>query len=313
MSEKTINRAYEAQVQAVFVDLLGADFIKLVPNPSHPDSIVYTGVGGSTTLVFKMMDPHGRDKDRIAAEAWSLTKARSVGVPTPAVVRVDGSKSLLPSTYMVMEQVRGTDLRTPQLSDDEMRPYLLKIGRMLKQLHTAKVDGYGFLDQDEAGQVRGVSASWHAAALDAFEDGLRTLRDGELISAEQSQLAQKIVRESEPLLAENYNSLLHGDVGPIHVFADLEMEDLTGLIDFGECKSGDPVWDLVDLRGRYVPTVIEGYAPDAAMRSTLQDRFALYGILRNMIWALRWHNVWPNAVANAIGHHIAYAADHFKL
>ena len=313
MAEKTINRAFDVQVEKLFTDLMGRDFVKMIPNPSHPDSIVYTGVGKSESFVFKMIDPDGRDADRIAAEAWALTKARSVGVPTPTVVQVDASKSSLPSTYMVMEQARGTDLRTPQLNDDEMRPYLLKIGRMFKQLHTAKVGGYGFLQTDLDGNTRGMADSWHTAALDAFASGLQMVTEKSFITSEQAMLAEKIVTAHEQILTTNYNSLLHGDAGMIHVFADLQAGELTSLIDFGECKSGDPVWDFVDFQERYVPTIIEGYDPDAEMQETLGDRFALYSILRDMIWALRWHDVWPDSVAGAMRYRINYAARHFKL
>ena len=313
MSEKTINRAYEAQVKQILFEWMGQDFVELVPNRSHPDSIVYTGIGRKESFVFKMMDPDGKDADRIAAEAWALTKARSVGVPAPSVVKMDASKSVLPTTYMVMEQVQGGDLRTPQLYDEEMRPYLLKIGRMLRRLHTATVEGHGFLQSDGDSVVRGEADSWKSAALGAFADGLRVLQDNNLITPERVVLAEKIITQHDHLLTPNYNSLLHGDVGMIHVFADLQTEALTGLIDFGECKSGDPVWDIVDIRGRYVPTIIEGYEPDAEMQETFQDRFAIYGILRNMIWALRWYDVWPDSVAGTFRYFIDNAANHFKL
>lgn len=311
MTEKTINRAYEAVVDALFAKLMGSDFVELRPNPSHPDSIVYTGIGRKHSYVFKMMDPDGRDRDCIAAEAWALTQARAAGVPAPEVVTVDSSHSTLPSTYMVMAQVGGTDLRTPQLDNAAMRPYLLKIGRMLRQLHSVKVDGYGRLESDAAGKVRGFADSWCDAALVALDDGLRVLRDNDLITSSHATQAEHIVHTQQHLLDTNYNSLLHGDLGMIHVFADLKTQKLTGLIDFGECKSGDPVWDFVDVRSRYKKTIIEGYEPSAEMQVTLHDRHALLGMLRDMIWAVRWHDVWPDSVGSVMRDRIESAAQQF--
>lgn len=313
MTEKTINREYEPIVWDIFREVMGNNFQDVLPNPSHPDSIVYTGVGKTSSFVFKMMDPKGKDADRISAEAWALTQAKKAGCPTPEVALLDASLAKLPSTYMVMHQAQGSDLRTPQLDDDAMRPYLLQIGQYLRQLHEVKVEGFGFLVSDEAGKIRGYKDNWKDAALDAVEDGLRVLSDNSLITSDQLQLANKVVETQSHLLETDYNALLHGDLGMIHVFADLETEKVTSFIDFGECKSGDPVWDFVDIRRKYVRTIIEGYEPNAAMRETWDDRFALLGLLRQMIWAKRWYNVWPESVGNVLKYDIEFAGNQFGL
>jgi aminoglycoside 2''-phosphotransferase len=50
-----------------------------------------------------------------------------------------------------------------------------------------------------------------------------------------------------PQLQRYQPALLHGDLSPDHVLADLDQGRLTGLIDFGDAWIGDPAWDLIYL------------------------------------------------------------------
>ena len=312
MAEKTVNRAYEGGVRRVLERLMDERLTRLRPIPSFPDSIVYEGASADTALVLKLIDPDGQDESRIAAEAWALRRAARAGVPVPAVVDVDASATELPATFMVMAKARGVDLRGAALSDEQMRPLLLEIGRNLRKLHSVEVDGFGFLRVDSAGNCRGEHANWKGAALAAVEPGLAKLAANPHFTQANIPLAERIISENAHILESvERGSLLHGDLGMIHLFADLKRRKITSFIDFGECKSGDPVWDFVDVRWRHVNTILEGYAPVERMRAEFDDRFYLCAILRNLIWTVRWNDVIPRDSAERMAFMIGEAAQHF--
>ncbi|MEM7802900.1 MAG: hypothetical protein AAF633_27160 [Chloroflexota bacterium] len=133
MTKKSINRSYETKVKEIFSDLMGRDFVKLVSNPSYPDSIVYTGVGHNESLVFKMMDPKGIDKDRIAAEGWALTKARSVGVPTPQVIQIDDRFALYGILRNMTWALRWHDV-WPEIVSEVIREHIDHAARHFKMV-----------------------------------------------------------------------------------------------------------------------------------------------------------------------------------
>src|SRR5438270_2787433 len=107
---KTCNTDHEGLLPGILGPLLGGGVIVLRPVPTYPDSIVYEASSGGRTVVFKAVDPDGRDADAIAAEAWACERAREAGVPAPAVLAVDASRDAFPSSFFVMEKVAGESL-----------------------------------------------------------------------------------------------------------------------------------------------------------------------------------------------------------
>jgi hypothetical protein len=80
-SEKTVNRSYEAAIVALLRRTLGSALERLEPVPTYPDSIVYRAEAGGRRVLFKAMDPQGRDPDGIGLEAWALERAAARGDP----------------------------------------------------------------------------------------------------------------------------------------------------------------------------------------------------------------------------------------
>lgn len=77
--------------------------------------------------------------------------------------------------------------------------------------------------------------------------------------------------------------LLHGDLEPDHLFyAD---DKIVGVIDFGDAKLGDPLYDFVSVRQDMAPTAelraafLEGYGLEPDREENLMKRLTLYTIL----------------------------------
>lgn len=77
--------------------------------------------------------------------------------------------------------------------------------------------------------------------------------------------------------------LLHGDLEPDHLF--YSGDQVVGIIDFGDAKLGDPLYDFVTVRHDMAPTpelraaFLEGYGLEPDKEEDLMKRLTLYCIL----------------------------------
>lgn len=313
-TQKFTNRQYEAEIESVFEAFFGRPLTALKTHVSHTDSIVYEGTAGDKTAIFKMIDPAGVDVDIVVQEAWAYERASEKGLPTPQVFIVDDSCSKLPAPFILVEKARGIDLRTADMKPEVRDPFLIKIGQAVKVMHTIPVEGYGRLIVDPNGQVRGQYDDWKTAALSAVEPGLAKLAGNPDFNNDLLDLARTVVADHEQILDTlEAGKLLHGDLGLVHFYGDLEAGDLTGIIDFGECKSGDPVWDFVDFRWSYVRTILKGYGildTDEACQD-FERKFYYYALLRDLVWTVRFNEKWPKDAAERMEFVIDAVAKHF--
>ncbi len=313
-TQKFTNRQFEAEIKVVFEDFFGRPLTSLQTHVSHTDSIVYEGTANDKSAIFKMIDPAGVDVDIVVQEAWSYEQCRAKGLPAPEVYKVDQSCSKLPAPYILVEKVRGIDLRTADLEPELRAPFLIQIGEAIKTMHTISVEGYGQLVVAPNGSVRGKYDDWKTAALAAVEPGLTKLESNPHFNNDLLELARTVVANHQSILSTlDEGKLLHGDLGLVHFYGDPDTDELTGIIDFGECKSGDPVWDFVDFRWSYVRTILKGYGiidTDEAF-GPFEDKFYYYALLRDLVWTVRFNEKWPKDGAERMAFVIKAVAKHF--
>jgi aminoglycoside phosphotransferase (APT) family kinase protein len=84
-------------------------------------------------------------------------------------------------------------------------------------------------------------------------------------------------------------SLLHGDLDAIHLWVDSTQQQVTSLIDFGERKAGDAIWDLVEYDWTDRAALLDGYALAADQHAAFFQRYHLYALLRAIPWAHHWY------------------------
>jgi hypothetical protein len=107
---KTCNPKYTNQIPDLIRRATGSLPLRLIPTPTVPDTIVYEAELPTSSVIFKAIDPDGRDPDGIGLEAWMCDTVRALGVPAPRVLMVDTSHSNLPTSYFIMEKARGQPL-----------------------------------------------------------------------------------------------------------------------------------------------------------------------------------------------------------
>ena len=288
---KTCNPKYVDQIPDLIRRATGAVPLRITPIPTVPDTIVYEAQLPTGSVIFKAIDPDGRDPDGIGLEAWMCDTVRTLGVPAPHVLTVDTSRSTLPTSYFIMEKARGQPLNT--LPAAQQSPFLRQIGAYLRQIHTVQVEQFGWLDEPHYRQhhtIQGRYPTWRAALLKDISASLAYFQRTDALESQMIHTIERVLAMADPLLyAVTSGQLLHGDLGGLHVWIDPARAGVTSFVDFGERSSGDPIWDIMRFEWESVPLLIEGYELDPPLRERFRSTFHLYAVLQAIPWARKWH------------------------
>jgi aminoglycoside phosphotransferase (APT) family kinase protein len=282
-------RDYEAAVGEAIRYHVGEQPTQLVLVSMRPKMLVYRAHFPATTLIFKAPNPAVSGRDGIALEAWCCERARAVGVPAPVVVAVDTSTRWFPTAFLLMEAAAGRRMDTLHLLPVRVRTVLHQIGGHLRALHRCRVDGYGWLDEDHfrrTGAVRGECPTWRACVTEGVACGAAALADaGVLDRSTAATLRDLLARADAVIDAVAEGRLLHGDLGPVHVWVDPQTLRVTSLIDFGDRAAGDPRWDLMPFDWAGSQALLEGYEPDPSARLEILRVVRLYAVMQAVPWA----------------------------
>jgi aminoglycoside phosphotransferase (APT) family kinase protein len=136
------------------------------------------------------------------------------------------------------------------------------------------------------GVVRGTHPTWRTCVTEGVASGAAALADaGALDRTTAATLRDLLTRADVVIDAVAEGRLLHGDLGPVHVWVDPQALRVTSLIDFGDRAAGDPRWDLMPFDWAGSPALLEGYEPDPTARSELVRVVRLYAVMQAVPWA----------------------------
>jgi aminoglycoside phosphotransferase (APT) family kinase protein len=224
------------------------------------------------------------------------------GVSVPLVDASDPTGDTAGSPCVLLRHVGGRPLRG---SEPEFRA----VGAQLRAVHDISLEGFGSLVV-RGGNVSGVDRSW------ADTGRRRTTRlspvvDAGLVAAELLDRAALAVDTWQELFTGvEVGHLLHGDFHPRHVFA--AEGSITGIIDWGDATSGDPVYDLarvlhsglleqdIDHGFTLVRAALASYGDAAWTQGELTAKLFLYAVVFIM-WSMQgefaggapWAPWWP--------------------
>lgn len=288
---KTCNPKYAEQIPDLVWRATAARPVRLIPIPTVPDTIVYEAQLPAGVVIFKAIDPDGRDPDGIGLEARVCEQVCALGVPAPQVLAADTSLSLLPTSYFVMEKARGQPLNS--LPPAQQPALLRQVGAYLRRIHSVHVKQFGWLDEQHYRQyhvLQGSHTTWRTAILRDIPASLAYFEATNALEPSAIRAIERVLELAEPMLQlVTDGRLLHGDLGGLHVRVDPERSAITSFVDFGERSAGDPIWDIMRFEWEGVRSLIEGYELDASEQARFWPTFHLYAVLQAIPWARKWH------------------------
>lgn len=191
-------------------------------------------------VIVKFYVPFWPSPIEVEAEAMELLAGR-LDVETPQVL---ARGALEGWDYLIMDRLQGTALRdvAPELSRSESLQVAESIGTLLRQLHQIEVP--------EAARLRQVVSDWGAFLTSQWE------QRAELEEARKTP-PEWIARLIEHLSDWRYEerptaTFIHADLTHDHLLLSRSASGrwrLSGLIDFGDAKTGDAAYDFAALFG----------------------------------------------------------------
>jgi Ser/Thr protein kinase RdoA (MazF antagonist) len=257
-----------------------------------PDGVstrVYRVFHGTDTFYLRVAEERGED---LRTEAELHDRLRGLGVRVADVVHVEPLDAGIGRSVLITTEVPGTSLA--DVSDPGVAATVAEdAGCDLALLNAVPVDGYGFVRRHGPGWPLRAEHSRHSTFVTShlprrWPGPLASLFDGRDLEAVEGLLERE--RARPPARA----ALAHGDFDVTPIFcADGRY---TGLIDFGEIRGTEPLFDLghfllhdrETLPVALLPAVLRGYQQVRPLPADHAETIRRSAVLLGLRQLSRW-------------------------
>ena len=247
-----------------FSDLRLGDPVGLMRLDGGNSRVFRVDLAGGNAVILKTYE---RDFVLPRKEAYASSLLADLDLPFTRFLAIDESLSRLPFRFAITNYLPGVSV--DQLKGEpDVEDLYHQMGVMLRQLHSVKMPGYGRFDATGILSAQATNAEYiDGLAQDAF----RTFRHYGA-DAPLAQRLEAIVFTRLPAVVDSAGAVFaHDDFQPHNVLAQRGSDGrllLTGLVDFGNARATDPVFDLAkalfcsehDAPGS-TPHIRAGYGP----------------------------------------------------
>lgn len=244
---------------------------------------VYRVTVDDVVMYLRLAEEPGERRD---AEVRVHELLRERGVPLPRVLRFEPDPPELDRSGALTSVIRGRPIGRHTLIA-ALQGIAHAAGRDLATINAIPVQGYGWVDL-----VRGedrhlvaehpTRAAWAVEYLSATE----TVIASGCFCASRSAAVDEAMWIWAGLPDAGSSRLAHGDFDATHIYADPETHTYAGIIDFGEIRGADPLYDLghvwmhgADTFGTAVfEHLLAGYRERGDLPDDWRDRVRLQSI-----------------------------------
>jgi aminoglycoside phosphotransferase (APT) family kinase protein len=165
------------------------------------------------------------------------------GVPIPRWLRIDESRTCIPFRFALTTWLPGVTVRS-LIGVPGIDAIYRQMGQLLKRLHAIPMSAYGYIVADGIRRPKPTNDEYMRSA---FDNAFRQFRE---LGGEET-LTRRLEEK-----AQSRFDLLQFSAGPVFCHDDLHQGnvlaqdgkngsfELTGLIDFGNARAGDALFDL---------------------------------------------------------------------
>lgn len=182
--------------------------------------------------------------------------------------------------FQVIEKCQGIAIKKwIESNPKDVDKIMIEAGSTLAKLHKIEVEGFGPFDNEEAkkGRLVGIHDSFAKSVRAGIESSLATLVDFKIITPDQSKILNELYKENSPLLKCEKGVLIHKDFVDWNLLTD--GIKITGILDWDECASGDPVADIASWSSMTpssrVDKFLEGYFQNKSKPELFDEKLQL--------------------------------------
>lgn len=260
---------------------------RIYPGGGQGNHLTYLAVNGHRKLFLRLENgPEGDDYMEI--ETQVIKEIGALGIPVPAVYRVDVTRDEVPFAYQVLEFMDYPDLNQLHKEGNiNLVEVAEKIGQHVARWQSIQPEGYGPFDVQafrRSGKLSGFHRSYREYFLLNWTRHLDFLVEKRFLRDKESEEIRRLVQDMDAYLDLEQGCLVHKDLALWNILG-LPTE-IKAFIDWDDAISGDPTDDL-SLLGCFhsrevVGAAVEGYAGARDLPPNFFQRFYLH-LLRNMI------------------------------
>jgi hypothetical protein len=201
------------------------------------------------TTVSEPVDPFADASGADLFEA-SYAELAALGVRTPRLHLLDGSKTVLAADFAIVEDVRGPSLERMLATDPRAaRPVLAELAAALQVMHAHRSPSIGKVATIEAGHATSDQRCEQIVLHRALAQLSEAADQVDKLALAHAALADLLERWTAEVVPRSDHGLIHGELGPDHVLIDDSghpaIIDIEGLMFF------DVEWEHAFLELRF--------------------------------------------------------------
>lgn len=260
----------------------------------HGEISIFRAESGVSTPVFRVLvsdkpfwvrlgeEPGERRNGEVAAHRLLYAG----GIPVPEVIRYEPCPPELDRSITLTSHVPGMPLADVQ-AGSWLPTLAADVGRLLAHINRIPVHGFGWAyASDEHGVPAGEHPSRSGWARE-YVSAVRVVRESDVLDGAAVDWLEAAVGQWTQVPDRATASLAHGDFDTTHIHVDPDDGTLVGVIDLGELRGADPLYDLGHLllhdgeagRPRMFPHILSGYAEVSPLPDRVMDQIRLQALV----------------------------------
>jgi Ser/Thr protein kinase RdoA (MazF antagonist) len=292
---ETLKTPVLSQIAPILADIGLATPLAITDVKDGSGRVFRLDLADGSAVVLKQYDRHHTQHHAVSGERYAERLLEELDVPITRYLLQDESLTRLPYPFAITNYLPGVTVKSLR-DEPDIADLYRQMGALLRKLHSVPAPGYGtFVDE---------------GMVDAKQTNAEQMRGGFAYHFAQFRKHggdEALARQLEAIVADRFDAMTwsrgpvfaHDDLNPNNVLAERDAHgrlQLTGLIDFGNARAADAVYDLAknifhiehELPGS-TPFVLEGYGPidhpdpeGALWFYTLHHRLLMWWWLRHV-------------------------------
>ena len=180
------------------------------------------------------------EKNIMYSEVEAMKAAKAAGLPAPAVLAYDDSRTICGSTYFFMEKLPGQSLHSIKgsLTEREIAEINRQVGSINRKINDIRYPCFGY-----PGQTEFQGNEWFPVFRKMLEAGVRDAENGRVDVKINIDKLWQVLEHDRPIFEEvTEPRLVHWDCWDGNIF--VENGRVTGIIDWERSLWADPLMEV---------------------------------------------------------------------
>lgn len=256
------------------------DILRIERVPKGSSTYVYRVVTSSGTYYIRFLPENAS----FATEVLVHNILFAAGVRVPRVIGFEHKNEQIGLSVMLLNELPGICIEDDK-PQSNLQDILREAGRQLALIHSISVDGFGWVDKNSYNTLKGEKTSFDEYFCEFINIDLQALYQYPFSHEEKLRIID-LMQMARQILNVKNAVLVHGDYDISHIFH--YSGRYSGVIDFGEIRGNNRLYDLATFVGFYQDRILfsyllEGYSELAPLTEDdlyATDLMALFIILR---------------------------------